>query len=1210
MTRKALIAGLTIGLLLSLGLLYPAFYFFIYRSNPLWFDADVRLSAVTPPFVLSAVLVLGAALAIGSWPAVRSGATSWAEGARAGMLGGVVAALTVFVIVVMPINAWLATIPLFNFPPSTEIPLPPEAVLSEFVQRLVMSNYTRDLPGVLIAGVIIGWLSGGFTGFLRRDQRAEPLTLLNALELRHGRRRWFARNDAATRAGLLAGLICGGLIAFTSLTDISNTLSLNLTANNSPASGVAGAPATLEPDTVLAARLPFLSRVRDVASALSPIAALALLVFGALAIIFIQDPARWYLSRWSAATFAGSVTGALLYLALSRTLFIAIGLGRYPGFSGLSLRDHAVVDRLLGQPAVLVAIYFLLPLFIGFAIILGMTAWGALQGLIFGLLLPPIFRRPIDRALSIRSRLRENPAQVLPQLYNVYNRHSDAVGILPHLAFSLRRKQLPQARAIAAHHLLNTQPERAAEAIEMIATTLETQPEWRWHDEVGALYRVMREGLRVRTLAQLIAIEPIPEAQTATLPLMLSRACNLLTQVLVELRKVERVDDLNSKTIFLNNTLEAIRQGRRHAEAMRQGWLSIRSLHDDPGEAFRRLWAGDPHVREARQRFEKIKEPEDFRNAMRAVRQVRWGQNLRETFRLADELRREMIDRQAWVHTAYPEARVLDQMLDQWQGLVLNAVKDLQGRAAVVSELKTRQLNYAASLPVLLSVRNDGLNIAESVRLIVNDGEGYRVTAGAQQTIEILTAKAAREVEVTIEPQAAERVRLNWRIQYYDAVDKDRTVEFADVIEFIGGQQAARPFVRIFPIPYVTGMPLKTDHLFVGRTDVFEYIQEHLFGAYQNNVVVLHGQRRTGKTSILYRLKNVLAGTHLAVLVDMQGKAARGTLDFLYSLADDIAYALEDQGIPLELPPRSDFADSPEFFFRSRFLRSVYELLPPVTPEARVPASESDLANHEPEKAPGIFADTVGEQAPRPPVKRKHLLLMFDEFEELQKRVEDGKLDAEVFPFLRNLMQHEELLDFVFAGTHKLEELGAEYWSILFNIASYKKITFLSHDDAQRLIVEPVKPNLEYDPLAVERIIGVTGGHPYFTQLVCHELVSYHNETQRSYLTVNDVEEVLDRIAERGEAHFKFLWAESSADEHLVLLALADLLETAETASVDEVQVSLDKRACCLSDGVTVPQVIDRLEMSDILTRSGPRSQLYRFKIDLLRRWIYATRPA
>jgi hypothetical protein len=658
------------------------------------------------------------------------------------------------------------------------------------------------------------------------------------------------------------------------------------------------------------------------------------------------------------------------------------------------------------------------------------------------------------------------------------------------------------------------------------------------------------------------------------------------------------VDDLSSKTIFLNNTLEAIRTARRHAQAMSQGWISSRTT-GDTGEPFRQVWEDDPNIQEMNRRFEAIKDMEDFKVAMRSVMQVQWGRNMRETFRLIGELRRDVRDRHTWVHTAYPESRVLDRMLDQWEGVVLNAIKDLQGRAALVSELKTKQLNYMPTLPVTLSIRNDGFNIAESVRLSVTDGEGYRVTAGAEQTIDILTAKSARDVEVTIQPQTRDRVRLNWRILYYDAVDKDRTVEFADVIEFIGAEQAARPFVRIFPIPYVTGMPLKTDHLFVGRQDVFAYIKEHLFGAYQNNVIVLHGQRRTGKTSILYRLKKVMSDTHIAVLVDMQGKAARGTVDFFYSLADDIVYTLEDQGITVDLPPRADFADSPEFFFRSRFLRSVYEVLPPVMLEARVPAGDSNREPEMPDRE-----DAVGEQL----AVKKHLLLMFDEFEELQKRVEDGKLDAEVFPFLRNLMQHEESLDFIFAGTHKLEELGAEYWSILFNIASYKKITFLSHDDAQRLIVEPVKPHLEYDPLAIERIIGVTGGHPYFTQVVCHELVSYHNETQRSYLTANDVTQVLDRIVERGEAHFKFIWAESAANERAVLLALSDVLETAETASADDVRGQLDKCANCPTD-INVPQVLERLEMGDILTRSGPRSNLYRFKIDLIRRWIYATRP-
>jgi hypothetical protein len=40
----------------------------------------------------------------------------------------------------------------------------------------------------------------------------------------------------------------------------------------------------------------------------------------------------------------------------------------------------------------------------------------------------------------------------------------------------------------------------------------------------------------------------------------------------------------------------------------------------------------------------------------------------------------------------------------------------------------------------------------------------------------------------------------------------------------------------------------------VGRSDVFTFIRENLLGVHQNNVIILHGQRRTGKTSVLYRL--------------------------------------------------------------------------------------------------------------------------------------------------------------------------------------------------------------------------------------------------------------------------------------------------------------------------------------------------------------------
>jgi hypothetical protein len=229
---------------------------------------------------------------------------------------------------------------------------------------------------------------------------------------------------------------------------------------------------------------------------------------------------------------------------------------------------------------------------------------------------------------------------------------------------------------------------------------------------------------------------------------------------------------------------------------------------------------------------------------------------------------------------------------------------------------------------------------------------------------------------------------------------------------------------------------------------------------------------------------------------------------------------------------------------------------------------------------------------------------MFDEFEELQRHVEDGHIDAGIFPFLRNLMQHEDKIDFVFSGTHKLEELAAEYWSILFNIATYKKVSFLEKSEVERLVSEPVSPyGMEYDPLALEHIYQVTAGHPFLTQVVCHELVAYHNETERSYLTIADVDAVLERIAERGEAHFKYIWAESDPLEQAILLAMAELLVHQNQVELEEIISLSDRRGRPLASEKALSALL-RLASRDIVARTGLGSERFRFRVDLVRRWI------
>ena len=67
----------------------------------------------------------------------------------------------------------------------------------------------------------------------------------------------------------------------------------------------------------------------------------------------------------------------------------------------------------------------------------------------------------------------------------------------------------------------------------------------------------------------------------------------------------------------------------------------------------------------------------------------------------------------------------------------------------------------------------------------------------------------------------------------------------------------------------------------------------------------------------------------------------------------------------------------------------------------------------------------------------------------------------------------------------------------------------------------------------------------------------------------------------------------------------ADSVDSAESdKSVESVEsgvVGLD---------VDLAHALASLRSKDIVTRSGPQSTLYRFKIDLVRRWISITRPA
>ena len=68
--------------------------------------------------------------------------------------------------------------------------------------------------------------------------------------------------------------------------------------------------------------------------------------------------------------------------------------------------------------------------------------------------------------------------------------------------------------------------------------------------------------------------------------------------------------------------------------------------------------------------------------------------------------------------------------------------------------------------------------------------------------------------------------------------------------------------------PYIIGVPVIDTEAFYGREDVFRFVRETLTP--RQNVAILFGQRRIGKTSILHQLLYRLADEFHPIFLDSQ----------------------------------------------------------------------------------------------------------------------------------------------------------------------------------------------------------------------------------------------------------------------------------------------------------------------------------------------------
>jgi hypothetical protein len=323
------------------------------------------------------------------------------------------------------------------------------------------------------------------------------------------------------------------------------------------------------------------------------------------------------------------------------------------------------------------------------------------------------------------------------------------------------------------------------------------------------------------------------------------------------------------------------------------------------------------------------------------------------------------------------------------------------------------------------------------------------------------------------------------------------------------------------------------------------------------SAILLYGQRRVGKTSLLNRLGRMLPADIVPLFADLQGVVtASGHGGLLFGLARSMAgSARHHRGLPMAVPPRERFADDPFLTF--------------------------DLWLDDLEHALGSRTGLVA----------------LDEFEALDAAFRRGRFDEQdVLGLLRHVIQHRHRLAVLVAGSHALEEIGN--WATYLINSQAIHLSYLHADEARQLIERPMADfPLRYEEDAVEHLIDLTRGHPSLVQLLCYHVVSLKNAQPvalRWDVTVADIEAAVPDALGSGAMLFLDMRAQAGPTGTAILERLA----TAGTGAARDRTAFAD-----LADQRDLDAAVERLLRRELIEHAGGG---VRMQVELVRRWFAA----
>ncbi|MCB0164066.1 MAG: ATP-binding protein [Anaerolineae bacterium] len=498
----------------------------------------------------------------------------------------------------------------------------------------------------------------------------------------------------------------------------------------------------------------------------------------------------------------------------------------------------------------------------------------------------------------------------------------------------------------------------------------------------------------------------------------------------------------------------------------------------------------------------------------------------------------------------------------------------VEGRAAMDYLATTRQRWAAQSAQIELDAR--GLAACASVEAIsqAHAGLGAGDLSGPASALLRSFSRISQDVSVALEQASAynQRLALSAVEDRLDALLRELTRSsepyalrfrpiaarwrqtIADHVRRLTETVETRQEIDS---PYVIGIPLtEQQEIFVGRTNISTRIEKLLLDR-RRPPLLLYGQRRMGKTSLLNNLSRLLPSTIVPLFVDLQGPASQANdyTGFFYNIARGMINSAQRQrGLTLPPLPRQRLQVDPFTYF-DEWLDEV----------------EVALGDHT-------------------------ALVTLDEFEALESAIDRGRLDGpDLLSMLRHLIQHRPKFKILLTSSQTQDEF--QRWaSYLINV-QVVHISYLTESEARQLIEHPVNDfPLRYEPEASQRVLNLTRGHPFLVQLLCDEIVALKNDqdpTKRRLARLEDVEAAVSEALDRGSFFFADIERNQVDDNGLAILCF--MSSHGEGAIIGH--HILTQRFDCERLDATLRHLVRR----ELIERVNGG---YTFQVEMIRRWF------